>query len=87
MKILKPLSFIKKENLTEFEILKSGSFYILTAGNGHTKFKQILKQSEYNQVLQNQVVDVKEEIKKERKPRKTQNKTTESIEKDDLGVF
>ena len=84
MKISKPLSFIRKEGLTEFEISKSGSFYVLTAGKGHSKFKQILKQSEYNQVLQNQIVD---EVKKEKKPRRAQNQPSESTDKDDLGVF
>ena len=51
MKIRKPLSFILKQGLTEFDIEFKNGVYVLTA-NG---FKQNLKRSEHDKIVAEQV--------------------------------
>lgn len=56
MKIRKPLKFIQKENLTEFNIENiNGAIFIKTKD-----FKQLIKPSEYQKIRDN---EVKETVK------------------------
>lgn len=53
IKIKKHLAFIAKPNLTEFEINNVNGAYVLTAEK--PRFKQLIKASEYAQIMAAQV--------------------------------
>lgn len=60
MKIKSPLKFILKKDLVDFDINIVNGAYILT---GSGKFKQILKKSEYEIIMMNDISVVKTSVR------------------------